>query len=252
MSSQQPPSRPDGFALSGDSRVQTEILENLAGAPRYQAWLASLAEPLLGDDPIELGSGTGDYAALWLERGLTHITLTEVDPHRRSLLLKRFAGEPRVTVGRLNLASPARAQHSAMVSFNVLEHIRDDDAALRCATRVVRPGGYVFHLVPAFPIAMSDFDRKIGHFRRYRRKELAAAAIRAGLIVDDVRYINVPGLIAWFIMMRLLRGQPKDGPALRFWDRCVVPVARWAETRARAPFGQSVVLIARVPVHRLT
>lgn len=229
---------------------QSQVLDELTAAPRYQAWLASLASPYLGDDPIELGSGHGDYAALWLREGLPRITLTELDPGRRALLASRFSDDPRVLVRELDLADVRPATHSAMVSFNVLEHIEDDVAALAAAATLVRPGGHVVHLVPAFPALMSRFDREIGHHRRYRRTAMARAAADAGLEVVRCHYLNAPGFIAWFVMMRLLRGRPGDGVALRLWDRLVIPLARWSESRVRAPFGQSVVLIARVPHQR--
>ena len=53
------------------------MLESLASAQNYIAWLASLARPYLGDDPLEVGAGAGDYAAAWLAGGLQRITLSE-------------------------------------------------------------------------------------------------------------------------------------------------------------------------------
>ena len=50
--------------------LQLEVLETLADARNYNDWVSSLAFPYLGDDPLEIGSGLGDQAALWLERGL--------------------------------------------------------------------------------------------------------------------------------------------------------------------------------------
>ena len=225
----------DENGLAGDSELQTATLENLAWTPHYQDWLTSLAQPYLGDDPFELGSGTGDYATRWLDRGVERITLTEIDPCRRQILTERFAGDPRVVVTTIDIRSPEPANYSSMVSFNVLEHIEDDVAALESAKTLLRPGGYVCHLVPAFPFAMSRFDREIGHFRRYRKQRLTDTAREAGLVIEDVRYLNAPGLIAWVALMRLLRGRPTPGPMLRFWDSSVIPIERRVESRIRGP-----------------
>lgn len=233
--------------LAGDMELQTQVLEDLADAPNYQRWLCSLAAPYLGDDPLELGSGTGDYAQEWLDGGLSRLTVTEIDPSRHAILTDRFSSDGRVQMGEVDIHSPRPAEHSSMVSFNVLEHIEDDVAALASARAVVRPGGYVVHFVPAFPFAMSRFDREIGHFRRYRTKVMRKKAEAAGLIVEDVRYVNMPGLIAWFVMMRLLRGRPSPGPMLTLWDSVVIRFERWLERQVRVPFGQSVLLVARTP-----
>ena len=38
---------------------------------------------------------------------------------------------------------------------------------------LVRPGGYVINVVPAFPFAMGPADIATGHVRRYTRKRCA-------------------------------------------------------------------------------
>jgi hypothetical protein len=131
--------------------------------------------------------------------------------------------------------------------FNVLEHIPDDVGALRAAHTLVRPGGNVVVLVPAFPFAMSRFDRAVGHVRRYTRPTLGKALTEAGLVVRELHYVNMPGLLAWVVGMRLLRMTPGDGRALTLWDALVVPTARRWEERHRPPFGQSVFAVAEVP-----
>jgi SAM-dependent methyltransferase len=233
--------------LHNESELQTEILENLTETKHYRDWLCSLARPYLGDNPLELGCGNGDYAAHWLADGLERITLTEIDPVRYELVRQRFASDTRVKFTQVDIEAPERTDYTCMMTFNVLEHIENDVAALRAAGELVKPGGYVFHLVPAFPIGMSRFDHQVGHHRRYRKKELASKARQAGLDVVQVRYLNAPGLAAWILFMRLLRGAPKAGPLLSIWDNCVIPVERRIEQVITPPFGQSAVLIARTP-----
>ena len=94
--------------------------------------------------------------------------------------------------------------------------------------------------VPAFEFAMSRFDRAIGHYRRYTRGDLGRRFSAAGLTVVETRYVNAPGLIAWFVGMRLLRLTPREGLALRLWDHALVPITRALECRVAPPFGQSV------------
>lgn len=242
------PAVPDHLpTAAGDSQLQSQTLESLADAKNYHRWLTDLARPYLGDHPIELGSGLGDYAQQWLDDGVPRITVTEVDPPRLAGLRARFAGDDRVTVTGINVFDPPSADHSAFAAFNVLEHLDNDVEALRAAHRLVRPGGRVIMLVPAFEFAMSRFDREVGHFRRYTVHSLAECMGAAGLRIDRIQYVNMPGLLAWFIGMRLLRMTPGDGPIVRVWDKRVIPVTRRLENRLRAPFGQSVFAVAHTP-----
>jgi hypothetical protein len=135
---------------------------------------------------------------------------------------------------------------SAM-SFNVFEHIADDVSALRHVRAALPPGGHFVCLVPAFPALYGAMDRSLHHFRRYRRADLAAKAQMAGFEVVLTRYLNAPGWPLWFIKGRVLRSaNPAGGSlSLQVFDRAIVPLARAVESRVRAPFGQSVVLVAR-------
>ena len=246
--------------MTGDARLQSQVLESLAGAVRYRRWLADLARPYLGAHPIEIGSGNGDYAQEWAAptragRGMVSFTATEADEGRCEGLARRFAGHPIVRTRALWLGTDletdphatdaAAPDHTAAVAFNVLEHIVDDVGAARAMGRLVRPGGAVVLLVPAFPSAMSTFDIAVGHVRRYTRRTLRRTLTDAGLEIETIRYVNPIGLVGWYVTVKALGLWPDDGWLVRVYDRMVVPVARVAD-RTRIPFGQSVFAVARV------
>jgi SAM-dependent methyltransferase len=228
------------------ARLQTEVLEDLQGARHYRRWLVRLVSPYLGERPVEIGSGIGDYAEE-LVAGRSCYTATEPDPDRYAVLARRFAGHPAVRVRQLGLPTDQTGDHSAVVMLNVLEHIADDVAALRSAAGLVRPGAAVVVFVPAFNAAMSRFDRLIGHHRRYRRGSLAAALTGAGLRVERLHYVNSVGLVSWFLLMRCARMIPRDGAPLRCYDATVIRAVAGVERLVRPPFGQSLLAIARVP-----
>lgn len=221
---------------------QAAALEALRSAVRYRRWLADLADPWLGTCPIEIGSGLGDYAEEWSQPGRT-VTVSEADEGRQELLRTRFTGREDIVVRGLQAPITVSGDYSAAVAINVLEHIEDDVGALRSFANLVRPGGHVVVLVPAFQFAMSEFDRAIGHHRRYTVPQLASRLRSAGLEPLDVRYINPLGLIGWLLFVKLLRGEPREGFSLRVLER-LVPLLRWVERHVRPPFGQSVFAVA--------
>ncbi len=233
--------------VEGDTALQSDTLEDLVEAYRYRRWLVSLALPYLGDDALEVGSGLGHYAEDWASAGIPRLTATEADPGRLGLLRKRFAANSTVSVEELAVPISRVANHSAVVAYNVLEHIPDDVAALRAFSGLLRPEGAVVLIVPAFPSAMSEFDRAIGHQRRYRRRSLRDALESAGLRVEVLHYVNAVGLLGWYVAVKALRGRPRAGALLTAYDRVVVPVMRPIEARRHPPFGQSLFAVARHP-----
>jgi ubiquinone/menaquinone biosynthesis C-methylase UbiE len=96
------------------------VLDSLSDARRYRGWLAELALPHLGDDPIEVGSGNGDYALEWAPH-VRRLTVTEADPARLAALRDRFAGHPTIAVRELSLPcevlAVARTQLNASWEF---------------------------------------------------------------------------------------------------------------------------------------
>jgi SAM-dependent methyltransferase len=235
---------PDRITLTGDQRVQSRVLEGLATAVNHRRWFVELALPHLGDDPIEIGSGLGDYAIAWAPR-FRHFTATEADAERLVVLKERLVGLSSVTVRELLLPTEETASHTGAVSYNVLEHIEDHVDALRSMARLVRPGGAVVLIVPAFQFAMSPADVATGHVRRYTKATLAAAIEAAGMTIEHMRYVNALGFIGYYMATSVFRLMPKEGPMVKLYDRLVLPVTRAAEQIVQPPFGQSVFAVAR-------
>jgi SAM-dependent methyltransferase len=62
------------------------------------------------------------------------------------------------------------------VCLDVLEHVKDDAAALRELDRVICSGGALVVTVPAYPSLMGEHDQAAGHVRRYSRSLLLKRA----------------------------------------------------------------------------
>ncbi len=232
--------------ITGDQRIQSEVLEGLATAVNHRRWFVELALPYLGDDPIEIGSGLGDYALEWAPH-FPRFTATEADPDRLVQLKERLAEHPSIEVRQMLLPSTEQGTYSAVVSYNVLEHIEDHVSALRSMAGLVRPGGAVVLIVPAFEFAMSQVDIATGHVRRYTKKTMRAALTEAGLTVEKLHYANALGLIGYYMATSVFKLAPKEGPMVKVYDTTVLPVTKAFEKIVRPPFGQSVFAVARVP-----
>lgn len=223
---------------------QTDALEQLREAVNYRSWLVGLAAPWLGQDVLEVGSGFGDYAAELAARGFD-VTATEADPVRAAALAERFALDD--GIGSRLLSLPAHdddiGRFDSVVAFNVLEHIEDDVAAM-ASIRHLAPRGTFVAVVPAVPLAMSRFDRSIGHHRRYTKEVLEGRVRAAGLEVVRCHYVNLVGLAGWLVFIKLLRGTPRWTLPLRIYDR-LLPTLAALERRRPPPIGQSLLLVAR-------
>lgn len=216
---------------------------------RYRAYQLELIGPHVGDSVLEVGAGQGDFADQFTS--LSRVVVTDVDPDAAAAMGARFAGRPEFEARRLDLDDPATLEIgdpvSAVVAINVLEHIEDDAAALARLATLVGPGGRVVMFVPGYQQLYGDFDRAVGHVRRYTPTTLRAAYVRAGLTPLVTRPVNFLGGIAWWATVRRGGVGVPDPRLVRAYDRFVVPSTRLLEKHVVPPFGQSVLGVAEVP-----
>lgn len=222
-------------------------LESLNGAGNYANWIFGLIEPHLGDEVLEVGAGHGTFTEMFARKA-KRVVACDLSERCADRLRDRFSADEHVEALHGSIDSAATyGPFDSVVLINVLEHIKDDDGALRDARSLLKPGGRVILWVPAFSFLYSDFDRRIGHHRRYSRTGLRTQLADAGYEVQTVSYVNAVGAVAWLVLARFLRRTPTASAPVRVFDKYFVPVLRPLEQRWSPPFGQSVVAIAVCP-----
>src|SRR5437879_1418861 len=133
----------------------------------------------------------------------------------------------------------------AAVSFNVLEHIEDDVAALRSIRRLLRPDGRLGLLVPGGGDRLyGTMDAMDRHFRRYTPARLRVRLEAAGFEVLSIRRTNMVGAILWFVKGRLARSREFHAGEVPTFDR-LVPAVRRIDALLGPPFGQALAVVAR-------
>jgi SAM-dependent methyltransferase len=142
-----------------------------------------------------------------------------------------------------------RRHFDSVVYVSVLEHILDDVAELRTALELLRPGGTVAIFVPAMPALYGSLDFKSGHYRRYDRHLLEQVISNAGLDLVDTHYLDVAGLLPYFVMYRILDVPSLDSGSSTLFDRVIVPLSRAVQRAVpRPPVGKNLLAIGRRPV----
>lgn len=228
-----------------------ETLDNLDDAQGYASWIFDLFVPYLGGRVLEVGAGHGTFTDLIATRA-DSVLATDLSERCAGILEKRFSDDPRVSVACGSIEDIAgHGLFDSAVLINVLEHIDDDEGALELLSDLLDDGGRLLLWVPAFEALYSDFDRRIGHVRRYRVPELRSKVESVGLRIERARYVNPVGGFAWFVTARLLGRTPTNKGAVEVFDRYFVPWLKRADRHFQPPFGQSVFLAAvKDPVRR--
>lgn len=220
-------------------------LEAMSFAVNYHRWILDELGPYLGDTSAEIGAGIGSISRLLLDRGVKRLFAFEPSSNMFPLLEQELRSEPRALAVN-DCFSPKHVQSGidSILYINVLEHIRNDHAELATAREALRENGHLLVFVPALPWLYSDFDRQLGHFRRYTMKGLCRLAGDAGFSLVRARYFDLAGIIPWYVNFVLLR-RSIGHRSVSLYDKLVVPIMRRAECRVAPPLGKNLLLVAR-------
>lgn len=192
---------------------------------------------------LDFGAGLGSLAKLWLATRKDELVCLEIDPGMRKGLVKN--GFTLLEIGRQSSAS-----FDVVYSSNVLEHIEDDSKSIRDQAKLLNKGGLLIAYVPALTWLFSDLDRRVGHYRRYSKRDLLRLAGEAQLELITVRYVDSIGFLASLYLKyfgfrsgKLSAGGPRS---LRFYDRYIFPISqRFDRISGGALIGKNLLLICR-------
>ena len=142
------------------------------------------------------------------------------------------------------------------VLLDVLEHMAKPVAVLANLRRALRPGGGAVITVPAYPFLHDDWDRALGHHRRYTVRMLREQAAEAGLDIERLTHWNSFSLPAALLVRGMGRLFSRGTPPAEFprvpeaLNQLLIALANFERTwlqRWPVPVGLSLFAVLRRP-----
>ena len=87
--------------------------------------------------------------------------------------------------GMIGALPCADASFDLVCALDILEHVADDEGALRELARVAATGATVLLSVPLHPHAWTAFDEFVGHCRRYEPDRIMALLAQHGFTIEQ-------------------------------------------------------------------
>jgi len=176
-------------------------------------------------------------------------SLTCIEPdakciHALKKMSEKYSTEIHILEGLFPGVSLENSAFDLIYSFNVLEHIEDDQEALNTAVDLLKPDGILFTFVPASPVLFGSMDRMLKHYRRYSKKDLRHKFLQSGLKIIELRYYNFMGFWGWFINNRILKIEEQKNSQVKLFNK-LLPWQIKIEEKLEPFVGQNLLIIGK-------
>jgi len=224
-----------------------QTLEVIAKADKFNQWMFETIRPYCHGNILEIGSGIGNISLFFIQNGYS-ITLSDTDEYYIDQLKKTFQETNVLPIDLVHedfREKYARLfqTYDTVIFLNVLEHIDNEEQALENCRYLLKPGGALVVLVPAYNFLFSKMDRELQHHRRYTSKKLFTLASKKKFIVKKVFYFNAIGIVAW-TYGKFLRLHSPPSKEMKLFNN-LVPLAKFIDKILFKKAGLSVIMVAQ-------
>ena len=226
--------------ISNNSSWELKFFDEAKNWRKYQF---NIISKYIQRNVLEVGPGTGNNLKYYKNKAST-ITLLEINKKLARSLKKKFYKNKKIKILNSSIHS-IKKKFDTIMYMDVLEHIKADKKEIKKAINLLSPGGYLIIFVPAFQILYSNFDRDIGHERRYRKFFFFNLAKKYKIKLIELKYFDSIGFI-FAIINRLVgtNNQNNVGLGVKIWNNFIF-LSKFFDFILKNMFGKSLLCILK-------
>jgi len=229
-----------------------KTLQVISKAGKFNEWMYKTISPFCSGKILEIGSGIGNISAFFIRDGKT-LTLSDLRSFYFGELNQKFGSFPNlertiildlVEKNFREKFADYEGYFDTIFALNVVEHIEDDSQAIMNCRFMLKPGGIIVILVPAYQKLYNQFDKNLGHFRRYTKTSLQQLISGNGFEIVHKQYFNLAGILGWFVSGKILGKQTIPEGQMGLYN-ALVPVFRIIDKLILNKAGLSVIVAGK-------
>jgi 2-polyprenyl-3-methyl-5-hydroxy-6-metoxy-1,4-benzoquinol methylase len=196
---------------------------------------------------LDLGCGSGQVTRFLIDKGY-YVDSVDISNHAIKRLKKSLKQNQLLSARVSNIFSFKTKRKYDLITFtDVLEHIENDEKAIKLVSNLLKRNGILIFSVPACKLLFSEKERKIGHFRRYNKKEILNL-LNEDFNINKIRFYGFPVLFLVWLIRKILNldfykkiNQKKAG----FLQEIIMIVSKIDRLFINPFIGVGVILIAK-------
>jgi len=232
--------------------VGLHTLEVISKADRFNYWMFDQFRDHLKGEVLEIGSGIGNVSKLVIRDGHM-ITLSDYNRDYCQILKANFSTNKSVReVLQIDLLDAAfkdrfssyKEKFDSIFLLNVIEHIPDDNLAIRNCSYLLKKGGHLVVLAPAYSWLYCNFDKELGHYKRYTLGSMTSLLNNHNFKIVKGSYFNFTGIAGWLVFGKLLRRKMLGNGEMSVFNK-LVPLSKYFDKLIRNKIGLSIIVTGK-------
>lgn len=216
-------------------------LEIFDKAVIFQKYIHWLIKKYIKNKTLEVGAGLGSFTKTYIDN-VENINLTEIDQENFDVLKNKF-NDQKIKVFSKKIQD-INDRFDTVIYLNVLEHIEKDVDEIDFALSKCKKDGYLVILVPAHQKLYSNFDREIGHFKRYDKNFFKRNYKNAEL--KKLIYVDAMGYFLYFLNKILFSKESYPSSIkVQIWDKLFTPITFFIDFITGYKFGKNILCIIK-------
>jgi len=214
-------------------------LDTFDAAKKFRNYQIYYLKSYIKDPFLEVGAGKGGLTNLY-EKFTKDITLLEPDNKLFQILKKKFK-KKKIKIKNQTI-DKIKFKYQTIIYFDVLEHIKDDLKEVKVASKKLKKSGNLIFNVPAHQLFYNEFDKAVGHFKRYNKKDFQDIEKKTDLKIEKLIYYDSIGLLFLILnkIFRLKKTNLKN--KIYFWNM-LIPLSKIIDKLTFNKFGKSLLCV---------
>ena len=213
-------------------------LEHFDSAHNFRKYQLFLIKDYISDKFLEVGPGKGGFAFFYSNLVKKPMLIEPEKKLYRILkksLKKKFIIK-NCTINKIN------NKFDTIIYFDVLEHIKNDIKEVSIASKKVKKNKYLIFNVPAYQSLYSNFDKSVGHHKRYNKKDFLKISKKTGLKIEKLIYYDSIGFLFLILNRVFSLKQSNLKNKLYLWN-LLIPLSRLIDFLTFNKFGKSLLCV---------
>jgi 2-polyprenyl-3-methyl-5-hydroxy-6-metoxy-1,4-benzoquinol methylase len=222
-----------------------QTLKAISAADKFNLWMYESINKYCSDKILEIGSGIGNISKFYVSNNY-NIVLSDIRLQYRQFLNSAFPGHQVLNLDIVHpefdiVNSQILGSFETIFALNVVEHIQDDQLAVNNMQKLLKPGGNLIILVPAFQCLFNEFDRQLYHYRRYKLSDLERLKPQNCKTIHS-QYFNFMGIFGWFLVGTILKRKIIPESNMRLYNK-LVPLFKFIDKIIMNKIGLSCIIV---------